>query len=110
MKKSLRQRAVIRQENHPFRILVKPTHRIDAHVLHGQEVEHRAPAALVGNGRNAALGLVQQEVDETLLCRNPFAVHLDACGCRIRLRSRLTHHRAVYRHAPRRNEFLRLAA
>ena len=80
MKKSLRQCAVIRKEEQPFRILVESSHRIDAHVLHGQEVEHRAPAALVGNGRNAALGLVQQEVDETLLGRNPFAVHLDACG------------------------------
>ena len=110
MKKSLRQCTVIRKEEQPFRILVEPSHRIDAHVLHGQKVEHRAPAALVGNGRDAALGLVQQEIDETLLCGKRLAVHRNTCGRRVRLRSRLTHHRAVYCHAPRRNELLRLAA
>ena len=110
MEKPLRQRAVIRQEEQSLRVLVEPSDRINMRLLHRQKVDHRAPASLIGNGRDIALRLIQQEVYAAFLFRQRLAVHCDARNCHVRLRSWLTHRHAIHRHAPCRDHLLCLAA
>ena len=106
MKKSLRHRAVVRNEEQPLRIGVQPPHGIEARGETRQEVEHSLASAIVARRREIAARLVEENVVFLLLCLNANPVDGDHVLCGIIFRAELRHSRAVHRNAPCANDLL----
>jgi len=80
MRQPVRERTVVREQEHPAGVDVEPPDRHDARGV-VDEVDDRRPALRVARGRDDARRLVQEHVAERLL-RDPLTVDLDDVGAR----------------------------
>ena len=106
VRKPVRERAVVREQEHAGRVDVEPPDRDDPRLVLDERDDGR-PALRVAGRRDDARGLVQEHVGEPLLRDRP-AVHLDDVP---RLDERVQLARlAVHAHAAGLDQLVRLAA
>ncbi len=106
MGEPVRERAVVRQEQHAGRVAIEPPDGNDAHVA-ADEVDDGRPPLRVARGRDRPARLVEQHVPERLL---PDLAAVDAHDVR-GLDERVELARsAVHSHAPGLDQLVRAAA
>ena len=90
----MRQRAVVRQEQHAFDVGVETPDRIESHVI-GNELRDDGPPLGIADGRHVATRFVEEDVAERLGARQRGSVDRDDVEEGIGQRRQLAHHRAV---------------
>jgi hypothetical protein len=104
-----RELAVVGQEQHALGIEVEATDRLDRDWQVRQVIHHRGATAVVGHGGDAALGLVEQDI-EIVEGGDGFAVDQHGVVVRIDLRAEHGDDLAVHLHATGDDQLLGLAA
>ena len=74
MHDAVRKGAVIRKEQQPLGIAVKPSDRIDAGIYAVQQIGHAAPPLFIGERRDIAARLIQHDIAKFLLLRDEDAL------------------------------------
>ena len=109
----VRQFAVVRQNQQALRVEVEATYGVESSERLRHEFRHERSAFRVGERREVAARLVEQDVNFISLFEervNQTPAHLDVVARRVGLRPQLAHHFAVYGHLARLDQLLGVSA
>jgi hypothetical protein len=110
VEQALHERAVVCEQQQPFRVVVEAAHGVDVLADTGQQVQHGGPALRVLPGGHVATRLVEQDVPVPRRDAHALPVHADVVAIRVGLRPQLDDGGTVDRHAAARDEHLRGAS
>lgn len=110
MHQTIRERAVVREEQRTLGVVVEPPDGKQPLIRIGQEVAHRRTTLRIVHRRHDAWRLVEQQVLPLAARRDELLVDHHEVLARLDLGAELTHHLVVHLHPARGDQLLRVTA